>query len=432
VAERVAAAFSASARPQALAAIDALLEQALTLDGARYATPYRFVRALRRRAIDVAAPAPAQAIELLTVHGAKGLESPWVFLMDTDPLPPAADTVTVLIDWPVEQSAPLVCGFVYATRQCPPSLQDLLAREQQARLREELNGLYVAMTRAEAHLVVSATPGASRKASAAALARPSWWQRLLPLSRAWGERPPAPASGTPAAPDRQPVTLWALPTLSAPTAPGAALQAAAPMPAPAHLASAAAPAAGALHEAFQVTVHPASATSQLGEAVHLALQWASSQLDSGLVGEAGHGDAAGREAPRTAALPDITPWAQAAARLHAVPADEAVRLAQAIWRNPACAPFFTGPALRWAGNEVPVAVDGRTLRIDRLVALDGEEGRAVWWVLDYKLHPAPQTVPEYRDQLRAYGTAVRALQPGDDVRCAFITGEGAVVEVPGG
>ena len=44
-------------RVAALGAIDAVLGQALTLDGARYATPYNFVRALRRRALQVAAPA---------------------------------------------------------------------------------------------------------------------------------------------------------------------------------------------------------------------------------------------------------------------------------------------------------------------------------------------------------------------------------------
>ena len=85
-----------------------------------------------------------------------------------------------------------------------------------------------------------------------------------------------------------------------------------------------------------------------------------------------------------------------------------------------------GPALLWAGNEVPVAWQGEALRIDRLVALD-EGGRTVWWVLDYKLQADPAGVPAYREQLQGYMAAVQALQPHDEVRGAFITGQGAVV-----
>jgi ATP-dependent helicase/nuclease subunit A len=90
--------------------------------------------------------------------------------------------------------------------------------------------------------------------------------------------------------------------------------------------------------------------------------------------------------------------------------------------------FFRGPALRWAGNEVPVADAGEALRIDRLVRLDEGAGSA-WWVLDYKLQHAPQQLPAYREQLLRYRDVVRRLQPADTVRCAFITGQGDVIEM---
>ena len=70
----------------------------------------------------------------------------------------------------------------------------------------------------------------------------------------------------------------------------------------------------------------------------------------------------------------------------------------------------------------------RSLRIDRLVLLDGSDG-PVWWVLDYKLQHAPQALAEYREQLLRYRAAVLAAQAGAVVRCAFVTGAGAVVEV---
>jgi ATP-dependent helicase/nuclease subunit A len=75
-----------------------------------------------------------------------------------------------------------------------------------------------------------------------------------------------------------------------------------------------------------------------------------------------------------------------------------------------------------------VAESGESLRIDRLVALD-DDGTRVWWVLDYKLRHAPGELVAYREQMARYVRAVQALQPGDVVRAAFVTGAGAVVEV---
>ena len=87
------------------------------------------------------------------------------------------------------------------------------------------------------------------------------------------------------------------------------------------------------------------------------------------------------------------------------------------------------PGLRWAGNEVPVSAGEELLRIDRLVALEAEDGTLQWWVLDYKLEHTPEQLPAYRDQMRRYREAVQHAQPGAVVRCAFLTGSGAVVEV---
>ena len=77
---RYAAAVPAEQRALALDAIDAVLAQSLLLDGGRYATPY----ALRARAEaagrEGALPVRADAVRLLTVHGAKGLEADTVFV----------------------------------------------------------------------------------------------------------------------------------------------------------------------------------------------------------------------------------------------------------------------------------------------------------------------------------------------------------------
>ena len=146
---------------------------------------------------------------------------------------------------------------------------------------------------------------------------------------------------------------------------------------------------------------------RLGLAVHRVLEWA---------------------AARPEAARELAQLADAAALEFDAPPGEVARLAGHIWHSPACAPFFRGARLRWAGNEVAVAESGDVLRIDRLVALE-EDGVRVWWVLDYKLRHAPAELVAYREQMARYVRAVQALQPDDAVRAAFITGAGTVVEL---
>lgn len=367
---RVASAVGPQRRHAALGAIDALLGEALSLDGARYATPYRFVRALKQRRVQASARTNPQAVQLLTVHGAKGLEADTVFVMDADPMPRNPETATLLIDWPVDAAAPRCCAFVYAESQCPLSLRDLLNAENDARRREELNSLYVAMTRARRCLVFSSTQPMRPSLV------PSWWSRMEPIAQAWPERsqPPVDVSLQPV------VQMPALPTWS--TRP---------------------PTIAAVEDPSR------DDASRLGEAVHRVLEWAAVRP----------------------ACADIAALAEAAARDFMVEPAAVQRVAQAIWRSPSCARFFRGDAvttLRWAGNEVSVAEGGDVLRIDRLVEAVGPEG-STWWILDYKLQQRPQDVQEYRLQMARYRAAVEGLQPHAKVRSAFITGTGELVEI---
>ncbi|HEX6363076.1 MAG TPA: PD-(D/E)XK nuclease family protein, partial [Albitalea sp.] len=145
------------------------------------------------------------------------------------------------------------------------------------------------------------------------------------------------------------------------------------------------------------------AAARLGQAVHRVLEWACA---------AGGGDPASLAAAAAAEF-------GLAAR-----ADAVAMIAARVLASPAITRFFDRTAVRWAGNEVPVAgVDGEVLRIDRLVQLGDE-----WWVLDYKLRHAPQELAPYRAQLAAYRAAVQRLQPGGRVRAAFVTGSGELVE----
>ncbi len=427
--ERTVAVVPVEQRALALDAIDAVLAQALLLDGGRYATPYGFIRALKRRSVKSAPPARAEAVQLLTVHGAKGLEADTVFITDADPERPTTETATLLIDWPVEAERPLRCAFLYsdAEARCPNSLRDLLTAETGADEREELNALYVAMTRARRRLVFSATEPFLPPL------RRSWWQRVEPFALALGD---GRGEGEGASPSRVRVAalLKELPTRTP-------RPAATPSPTPASAVQArravavpgAGPSAGPPQLSLPFTdVEPPAreprlsslatgpgpvatspaekaadrAAAPLGRAVHRVLEWA---------GQGASG----------APIADLV---AAASREFGVAADAVERHASAILAHPAGARFFTAAQIVWSGNEVAVSDAGEVLRIDRLVQLDEGAG-ATWWVLDYKLRHAPEALEPYRRQLLRYRDAVRAAQPGQPVRCAFIAGDGRVVEI---
>src|SRR6185295_2663075 len=109
---RLAAAVPAERRVAARAAVQALLALSLSLDGGRRASVYTFVRALRQRALSVRAPTRSDAVQLLTVHGVKGLEARCVWVIDADPRDLREAKPGVLIDWPVELAAPRRLAFV--------------------------------------------------------------------------------------------------------------------------------------------------------------------------------------------------------------------------------------------------------------------------------------------------------------------------------
>lgn len=372
--QRVAARVPPERRAQALEAVDAVLAQSLVLDAGRYATPYAFVRALKRRPITFAAATRAGAVQLLTVHGAKGLEADLVFLVDTQPEPRNGDIASLLVDWPVELEHPARCAFVYTESGCAPSLQGLMDDELAAREREEYNGLYVAMTRARRRLVVSAT-----EPSRASRGGPSWWEQVSPRVPAWFA--PA-ASGAPVAAVAANVARLRL-------VPRLPEDRRLPATEPAPVAQ--------------------SAATRLGQAVHRTLEWAT----------AANGDPA---------LRNLDELAEGAAAEFGAVAAEVARIAAAILANPAAARFFAGPEIAWAGNEVGLMLDGQPQRIDRLVRLASPDGPA-WWVLDYKLQHRPQEVEAYREQMRRYRAAVALVQPGELVRSALIGGNGEVVEI---
>jgi ATP-dependent helicase/nuclease subunit A len=397
---RMAAAVPAALRAGAQHAVNALLAASLSHGAGRFTTLYGFVRDLRAGRVRAPSVAPSQAVQLLTVHSAKGLESRAVVVVDSDPAPGPSERALVLVDWPVDKAAPQRVAFVLNQAHLAPSLQDAWLADSQARQREEINGLYVAMTRAREWLVFSRTePPKNSNAPR------SWWARVATHAQAFDNDPHLAAA------EAQPPEAVAQAVVDVPTLPSLSWQAAPPV-------SSKTSASGAGGSAKDVS------SARLGQAVHRVLEWA---------GRPG--------APLAAAqLPSASVAAAAAFGLDAAAGAQVLAVAQAVLTSPACARFFTGSQLAWAGNEVPLAATDAggvvTLRIDRLVALrapdaygEGEGAALHWWVLDYKLQADPAALASNREQLARYVAAVQALQPSDRVSGAFITGRGELVQI---
>ncbi len=367
---RFGAAAPAANRAAVLSNLRALLSHSLQLNGGRFATPYAFVRALKAGGAQAPAVVNPDAVRLLTIHGAKGLEAHTVLLLDTDTAERHAASMSVLIDWPGQALAPQKFVFLLSESTPPACARQTLEAEKAARQREELNALYVALTRAKNTLAMSSmTP--HHKSSG------SWWQRLHELTapeqidaasaldRTLEDTTETRETGEFVLPDLPHFTPIDLPQLP--------------------------------------QLEEDSAGAQVGKAMHRLLE------------RGDDSDAAARQVAREFGLsPDHLLQAQSNARR--------IKTGAAAWA-------WDAAVIAWQGNEVELTHNGDTLRLDRLVQRRDGAHQGHWWVLDYKSAVYPERQPDLVAKMQTYKTALLAIYPGQVVKAAFLTSDGVVVEV---
>jgi ATP-dependent helicase/nuclease subunit A len=372
--------------------LQALLGVCLQIDGGRYASPYALVRKLKAGGVLASAALQENAVQLMTIHGAKGLEAHAVLLLDTDAQERNAQSMGVLVDWPGSSEWPLRFVFMQSESRPPACAVELLAREIAEREREEINALYVAMTRAKSLLALSSIE--PRHA-----AERSWWSRLYPLAGACSpqalqapaamQRPQSNASN----PQNPNFFIQELPMIAAKPSP-------------------------------VIQNNQADAAEQLVSEQSAAL----GQAD----------DSNADHAPTGLAMHRLLEWGavseqntRAVAQEFELTSDEAAlaaQMAQTILQGQG-AWAWDSTALAWQGNEVELMYQGEPLRIDRLVQRKDAMHQDEWWVLDYKMTYTPQEQPELMAQLGHYRDAVQAIYPTAVVRAAFLTGAGLQVEL---
>ena len=104
----------------------------------------------------------------------RGWKRPWCSCSTPTARRRSAETMGVMVEWPGEAPAPWRFAFLASETRPPACSAEALEVEKAARQREELNALYVAMTRARNRLVLSSVqPHIAGEAS--------WWQRLQPF-----------------------------------------------------------------------------------------------------------------------------------------------------------------------------------------------------------------------------------------------------------
>jgi ATP-dependent helicase/nuclease subunit A len=352
------------------------LALALNFDAGRYASLQRFLEELQSlRAVSdqespdeaSAVPASGQAVRLLTIHAAKGLEAPLVALPDAN-RPPKERGNTLLFDWPVGEQSPRQVSFVGRVSELGPTRQRVWQQEQQLTEREEQNLLYVALTRAQQVLLVTGVKNAK------AVRRDSWYDQISAHARATIELPGSDAGGTPVA------NTTAQRDYDELHLPDPAVE-------------------------TPLLKEPATNNSpaqQLGTAWHSVLQrvrYAQQARDV-----------------LKAVMPSLSLSPTFQAQVHGA----VLRVVQA----PALAAFFSPQALRIETELDIMSHDGSLQRIDRMVELSDN-----YWLLDYKWQVSAEQLEDYSAQVRTYVNTLRPLLPTKPWRLGLITAQGELVEI---
>jgi ATP-dependent helicase/nuclease subunit A len=385
---RYSAVLPPEMRAKVAANLHAFMEIALSVDAGRYPSLPRFLQELRELR-DSADDAPDEgklgqagdAVRIYTVHEAKGLEAPIVWLLDANAEKKNREGSDVLLDWPTHEPRPL--HFSLYADQASRGRQRAPLFEQDAaqQAREEMNLLYVAMTRAQQALIVSGNQGGRENKST------TWYDRIAAVVS-----------------ERQ-----------------NPLQAVTPRP-----------------QAGQ------AATCQLAGLVDCLVVPSEGQGRGAMVKEATLPAIVptGKRAARNTAQQQRGIWLHAllqylternVADEHelrqrlAIPAEEIDPLwqqAQHLLDAPQLARFFDARQYRSACNEMPyVNAQGELKRIDRLVEFDDEV-----WVLDYKLGDS-EDAARYRAQMQEYRAAMQSVYAGKTVRCALVFADGVLNEI---
>ncbi|NMM26502.1 MAG: UvrD-helicase domain-containing protein [Glaciimonas sp.] len=378
---RTAQAVQPLVRNQVIGNIEAFIELSLNLDAGRYPSLPKFIDALRTLQNNAGNDAPDEAgidaaldaVRIMTIHSAKGLEAPIVVLLDANHSEPARDDMGVLCDWPQDSAAPTHFSVFGRQSERGAARDPLFAAEENFKQQEDWNLLYVAATRAKQILIVSGVASAKNPQPDGS-AVDSWYHRLQHAPYIPADEILAPAPSL-IATDSFTLQVYHPPLLSAP-----------------------------------INTQPASTG---GDAIAIAEGIALHTLLERLT----HAATWPIVIPAANAIAD---WLHCTATLaKTIRAHADTILSQAHLEH-----FFDPSQYHSARNEMEILQGANLLRLDRVVVFDKEV-----WILDYKRNYLDSERAAYQEQLAGY-RAAGALVFGDKtLKSALITVDGRLIEL---
>ncbi len=389
---RYASAVPFAIRDAVIANLHAFIERALALDSGRYPSLPRFLDELKDLDRVPAEEAPDEggvddggnAVRILTVHGAKGLEAPIVVLIDTAAIVANDRGYDCLVDWPAGDARPRAFSLRTRRDEWNSRQREQMNGEAASDERENLNLLYVAMTRARQALIVS---GCEHGRSGI-----SWYDRIRGAVATAIDHAGDSTTG---------LLIYGADLASDDGENDRQLK---PLNAPAF------------------------------EAIELpALMPVGRRRDTAMSLGQRYGTAFHRVMECLAADPEVD--ADAIASQYGMTPEEARRCAaqaRMLIRNAALRRFFDASQYIRAFNELPLVGEGAEVRrIDRLVEFSDEV-----WVIDYKTGGADPEADSgfdsaYREQVGAYCRSIQSVYPGKRIRGALVFADGAIAEVTG-
>jgi ATP-dependent helicase/nuclease subunit A len=399
-------------RDQVLSNLDAFLSLALNLDGGRYPSLSRFINELKKikrgaeeespdegessgeDEVDEGSETSEKRVKILTIHAAKGLESRFVFLMNTNTSKSARDNVGVLMSWLPGNDAPDHISPTFSAKPKDPAREFLREQEEQISQIENWNLLYVALTRAKEAVYISGSANKGDPEGDAAIAKNSWYDRLaragvkpMPDSPELAINLLDQNAVTNHSDMKQPFESFADFNVSW---------------------------RGETDKNIRFDEELVSVDQQrmidLGVAFHAVMEH---------VMRAGISDSS--EMP---SAEEIIAWLNISPEL----ATDARRCALNVLNSVKAKHFFFDPSIQASWEELDVAdSNGRLLRIDRLIELPSE-----LIILDYKLsisEPSSDLFAKYDAQMSIYRECVTQLRPDKPVKSYLLGANGDVLEM---
>ncbi|ADE10951.1 UvrD-helicase domain-containing protein [Sideroxydans lithotrophicus] len=399
---RYAAVLPPEMRAKVAANLHAFMEIALSVDAGRYPSLPRFLQELRELR-DSKDDAPDEgklgsagdAVRIYTVHESKGLEAPIVWLLDANAEKRSMAGNDVLLDWPTQEPQPSHFSLYADQASRGKKRAHLFEQDAAQQAREEMNLLYVAMTRAQQALIVSGNKGGKENRST------TWYERIAAVARDQ-ENPLRKA--VPSAVEKQGAAgLVTLPAIEP-----------------------------AGKRAARNTMQ-----QQRGIWLHALLQHLSEtspDVTTSHSTKSASGQVAGFRPPLTPRPlpagegaftgPGEREMLQQRLGIPFAEFESLLQQAQHLLTLPQLVRFFDDRQYRNACNEMPyINARGELKRIDRLVEFDDEV-----WVVDYKLGDS-EDADRYRQQMQEYRAAMKSVYAGKVVRCALVFADGVLSEV---